>query len=211
MSGAQIVIPLPGEGQTSGARPEPRKPAPGPGPRVIGLDLAAGRSGVALPDGTTLAICEPKIKGKRTLLADLDRMDHITSEIERHLREQPVDLAVIEDYTPGIRSAAAHRLAEISGNVRLACHRAGAAVALVNTMHLKIYATGTAKAEKRDMSMAAYKRTGLEFPTDDECDAWWLRAMGLDRLGHPLVAMPKNRRAALDKVAWPDLTRRETN
>lgn len=179
-------------------------------PRVIGLDLACDSTGVALPDGTTLTIKAPKQAGKtRTLADDLARMDHAAVQIAGLLEHAAADLAVIEDYAPGIKSAAAHRLAEIGGIVRLACHRAGIPIALVNNMHLKIYATGTAKAEKRDMSMWAYKRAGVEFPNSDECDAWWLRAMGLDHLGHAVVELPKVQRAALypktKRDVWPEV------
>jgi len=117
-----------------------------------------------------------------------------------------VDLAVIEDYAAGLRSAAAHRLAEISGTVRLACYRASVPIALVNNQHLKIYAFGKATADKGDMRIAALKRAGIEFPNDDEADAWWLRALGLDHLGHPVVDMPQTNRAVLTKVHWPMLT-----
>lgn len=178
-------------------------------PRVIGLDLACDSTGVALPNGATFTIKAPKQAGKlRTLADDLARMDHAATSITA-LLAGGADLAVIEDYAAGIKSAAAHRLAEIGGIVRLACYRAGVPIALINNMHLKIYATGTTKAEKRDMSMEAYKRAGVEFPNSDECDAWWLRAMGLDHLGHPVVDLPKVQRAALypktKRDIWPEV------
>jgi Holliday junction resolvasome RuvABC endonuclease subunit len=174
-------------------------------PRIIGLDLSAESTGVALPGDSTLTIAAPKKagKGKRMVGDDLHRLNHIATAVEDILALHAVNLAVIEDYAPGIRSAAAHRLAEIGGVVRLACYRAGVPVALVNVMHLKQYATGSGKAEKRDMAIEAYKRFGLEFPNSDETDAFWLRAMGLDRYGHPLVPLPQTNRAALAKPAWP--------
>jgi Holliday junction resolvasome RuvABC endonuclease subunit len=172
--------------------------------KVLGFDLAAERSGVALPDGTTLAITAPKVRGRRTLADDLDRIDHIESRVQDVLVLHRPRLAVIEDYAAGLHSSAAHRLAEISGVVRLACYRAGIGVALVNPMHLKTYATGSSKATKSQMATAAQGRAGLVFPTEDECDAWWLRAMGLDHLGAPIVDLPKTHRAALDKVTWPE-------
>lgn len=176
-------------------------------PRILGLDLAAESTGVALPDGSTLTIKAPKPAGKtRVLTDDLKRLCHIGGEIEQALALQPPDLVVIEDYAPGIRSRAAHRLAEVGGVVRLACHHAGVPIALVNVMHLKIYATGSARVEKGDMRIAALKRAGAEFPNDDECDAWWLRAMGLDQYGHAPVALPKAQRDALGKVTWPEVT-----
>lgn len=188
----------------------PTTAAPNPGaavpPRVVGLDLAAEQSGIAFPDdGTTAVITAAKVKGKRTLADDLARLDRIAGYITDILAHYDVHLAVIEDYAPGIRSAAAHRLAEISGAVRLACWRAGVPIALVNPMHVKVYATGSSKATKSQMATAALKRAGLEFATEDECDAWWLRAMGLDALGHPVIDLPKTHRDALNKITWPEV------
>ncbi|KAB2347308.1 crossover junction endodeoxyribonuclease RuvC [Actinomadura rudentiformis] len=180
-------------------------------PQVMGIDLAAACSGIAMPRGTTHVIREPKARGKkRCLLDDLDRIDHVEEHVAGLLAHYAVDLAVIEDYAAGIKSAAAHRLAEIGGVVRLACHRAGVPIALVNVMHLKIYATGNGHAEKRDMAIAAYKRwNSAEFATDDECDAAWLRSMGMRRLGHPLEDLPQTHLAAMGKVAWPEVAERE--
>lgn len=176
----------------------------GSSPRVLGLDLAAESSGVARTDHTTLTIRAPKAAGKRRALADdLARLDHIEETVAALLAEDRPHLAVIEDYAPGIRSAAAHRLAEVAGTVRLACWRAAVPLALVNAMHLKQYATGRTRAEKGDMRIAALKRAGVEFANDDECDAWWLRAMGLDYLGCPVVAMPSAHRAVLERITWP--------
>lgn len=180
-------------------------------PAVMGFDLSAESTGIALPDGRTFTIKAPKAAGKRrTLTDDLKRLNHIGAELGLVLAFQPADLVVIEDYAPGIRSSAAHRLAEVGGVVRLACHRASVPIALVNPTHLKIYATGNSRADKGDMRISALKRAGIEFPNDDECDAWWLRAMGLDHLDLPPVDLPKINRAALDKVAWPHTPELET-
>lgn len=181
-------------------------------PRVIGLDLAAEASGFALPDGTTRTILAPKLKPsgrKRTLTDDLARLDHIAGQVATYLALHEVDLAVIEDYAAGIKSSAVHRLAEIGGAVRLACYRAGVPIALVNVQHLKIYATGKGGATKTQMGVAAHSRAGLEFRNEDECDAWWLRALGLDHFGHPVVDMPQLNRAVLAKVHWPLLAEPE--
>jgi hypothetical protein len=53
------------------------------------------------------------------------------------------------------------------------------------------------------MVMAAYKRFGLEFPDDNQCDAFWLRAMGLDAYHEPLAVLPAVQRDAMTKVDWP--------
>lgn len=194
---------LPGVGDS--ARPGPageRGEALPVGPRVMGLDLSAESSGVCLPDGTTLAIKAPKVprSRKRTLLDDLQRLDNAEARIAELLEAHRPTLAVIEDYAFGAGGSGAHRGAEISGTIRLACHRSGASIALVNLTHLKIYATGNGKAEKRHMALEAFKRTGLEFATDDECDAAWLRWLGLDLLWHPEFHLPEKNRAVLNQI-----------
>ncbi|MCX4468742.1 hypothetical protein OOK41_00150 [Micromonospora sp. NBC_01655] len=68
---------------------------------------------------------------------------------------------------------------------------------------MKKYATGRGNAGKPEMAVALYKRAGRELADDNQVDAWWLRAAGLDHLGHPPADMPKNHRAALDAVRWP--------
>lgn len=169
-------------------------------PMVIGLDLAAEQSGLALPDGATETIVAPSVKGKRALADDLARMDLIQAHVSDVLFRLKPDMLVLEDYAASLRSAAAHRLAEISGNIRLACWRNGATLALVNVKHLKIYATGSGDATKSQMATAALKRAGLEFATEDECDAAWLRWLGLDLLGVPPFPLPNSHRRILQDV-----------
>lgn len=173
-------------------------------PIVVGLDLSCDQSGVALPDKTTV-IKPPKPSGKRTLVDDLERLAYIEADVRHRLETYRPDLVVIEDYARGLKSASAHRLAEVGGVVRLVCWRAAAPVAIVNVQHLKIYATGKGGATKSQMATAAHKRAGLEFATEDECDAWWLQAMGLDYLGHPVCELPQLHRGALGKVSWPEV------
>lgn len=181
-------------------------------PLVLGLDLSCESTGAALPDGTTTTITAPKQAGKkRTLADDLDRLHHIDRAVraifDGHADEvgRPPDVVAIEDYAPGIRSASAHRLAEVGGVVRLACRDYGIPIALIGTMQLKQYATGKGRADKGELRIEAYKRVGLEFPNDDECDAWWLRAMALDFYDAGVVAVPKSHAVVLHKIAWPTL------
>jgi hypothetical protein len=80
-------------------------------------------------------------------------------------------------------------------------------VGVVPPTTLKKYATGKGNATKPDMRMALFQRAGIDERDDNKVDAWFLAAMGLDHLGCPPVDMPKAHRAALEKVAWPEVTR----
>ena len=174
--------------------------------RVLGLDLAAETSGYAvLPDGPVGTITAPKPRTRRRTLADdLDRLDHVAYAVEALLDDHRPDLVVLEDYAPGLRSSAAHRLAEVSGCVRLVTRRAGVALVLAGVGQIKLYATGKGSATKSAMAVSLFKRAGLEYG-EDEVDAWWAAALGTDHLGVPVVAMPAAHRAVLDRIAWPAL------
>lgn len=88
------------------------------------------------------------------------------------------------------------------------CLEYGHQVVEVPPAVLKKYATGKGNANKGAMVDATARR----FPEvdtgsgdDNRCDALWLAAMGLDQLGRPLTLMPAAQRAALERVAWPEL------
>lgn len=171
-------------------------------PRVIGLDLSMTATGVCLPDGSTFTIAtNPKARDRRLL--------HIVEQITAALGDPGygigADLAVIEEAPPGLKGPAIKAIHMVHGAVRLRLVELGLPYVEVNPSTLKVYATGIKGADKTAMAMAAYKRAGIEFADDNQCDAWWLRAAGLDHLGHAPVDMPKAQRVALDKAIWPEM------
>lgn len=166
-------------------------------PRVLGLDLSLTATGVCLTDGLTLTIKTNAAFGDRRLV-------HIADALTSMLGDTPtgsLDLAVIEDLPK--HAMAAGITGMVHGVARAALIRAGIPYALVVPATLKAYATGRGAGDKSAMILAAYKRAGVEFANDNEADAWWLRAAGLDRLGHPLFPLPAVQRARLDKAKWP--------
>ena len=83
----------------------------------------------------------------------------------------------------------------------------GIPVAEVYARTRMAYATGKGAASKTAIVDAVARRfpdydTGGD---DNICDAIILCAMGADHLGEPFAPMPANHRAALAKVAWPNL------
>lgn len=81
-------------------------------------------------------------------------------------------------------------------------------VAEVKATTLKRYALGRGSGGKGAVIEAVTRRfpryeTGGD---DNVCDAIVLAAMGADHLGCPLASMPASHRAALDAVAWPEVT-----
>ena len=165
--------------------------------RILGLDLSMTASGVCLPDGTTHTIKPNPKDGDR-------RLQHIADHVATALGA--CDLVVMEEAPPGLKGPAIKAIHMVHGAVRLRLLDAGTPYVVINPTTLKRYATGKPAADKTAMAMAAYKRAGIEFADDNQCDAAWLRWAGLDRYGHPEFPLPAGQRHALDKAAWPDLT-----
>jgi Holliday junction resolvasome RuvABC endonuclease subunit len=174
-------------------------PAAADAPRIIGLDLSIKRTGIARIDGTTQAIACRGDDGDRRLL-------QIRTALRDVLSTDTPDLAVIEDLPRD--SHAAKIVGFVHGIVRAELADCRVPYALITGATLKSYACDNGRAEKADMASAAYLAAGAEFPRDkggDECDAWWLRAAGLDHYGHPLFSLPQAQRDRLHKVAWPQV------
>ncbi|QEV64981.1 Holliday junction endonuclease [Streptomyces spectabilis] len=162
--------------------------------RVIGLELSITETGVALPDGDTYPLAPDQQDGDGRLVGIAQSFDDLLAS--------PIHLAVIEDLPKHAHAAG------ITGMVhtRLALLEAGVPYAVVAPATLKAFATGKGTADKTAMALAACKRAGAEFADDNCCDAWWLRAAGLDWHGQPVCRLPVEQRARLAKVAWPALS-----
>lgn len=181
-------------------------------PRVVGLDLSLTATGWATPEAS--GVYHPPRK-----MAGCERLAHLRDQI-MNVRYGPwgtisddgqgnvttgllpVDLVVIEDYAYS-RANQAHQIGELGGVIRLAFHEAQVPFVVAAPTARAKYATGKGTAGKSEVLAAAIRRLGYEGHDDNEADALWLRAMGLDALGHPLVTMPAVNRAALESVAWP--------
>lgn len=162
-------------------------------PHVTGLDLSMTSTGAAWVDGTTETIA-PKVKGDARLIETVRRILACIPTVG--------SLVVIEDLPANAKSAGITGM--MQGAVRHALLERDIPYVSVVPSTLKKYATGKGNAGKPEMAVAAYKRFEMEFGSDDDrCDAWWLRAAGLDALGRPLCVMPAAQRAALVVVNWP--------
>jgi len=173
-------------------------------PAVIGLDLSIAATGVAYPCdcGTVVETWDLPAK-----LGD-SRLEVIASGLAdlcpaKGAEDSP-DLVVIEDLPTHARSAGITGM--VHGAVRVELIARGIPYALVPPATLKKFATGRGNADKTAMALAAFKRAGVEFADDNQCDAWWLRQAGLTALGSPEVDLPQAQVDALAKVDWPEVS-----
>lgn len=165
-------------------------------PLVVGLDLSMTATGIA--HGTGYG--ETVVSNPAASLGDQRLWVHA---IAIRSIARGAALAVIEDVPPA-QAQAIKVLSMVHGAARVALLSIRVPYALIPPSTLKLYATGRGNASKDDMAEAAARRAGgIKFRTSDECDAWWLRAAGLWRLGYPIVTVPAEQCAALVKVRWP--------
>lgn len=166
-------------------------------PRVIGLDLSLTSPGIAYPDGTTARIRTKASDGDRRLVT-------IRHEIEAAIAHYRPQLAVLEDLPVHAHSAGITGM--VHGVVRAVLADAGIPRALIAPATLKAFAVDNGAASKADMVLAASRAAGRLIDTDDEADAWWLRAAGLEAVGYPVVDVTERQTARLAKAKWPPLT-----
>lgn len=173
----------------------------GPGmtdqPRVLALDLSMRSTGVALPNGDLDTI--------RTVPSQGDgRLSRINLAVYDLITCNMPHLVVIEDLPMGIRNAAGGPLGMVHGIVRLRCMNSSVPYLLVPPATLKTYACGKGNARKPDLRVSLLRRTGIDVDDEDQCDAAWLRLLGLDLLGHPVLDLPATHRRALTKLTLPE-------
>lgn len=162
---------------------------------IVGLDLSITATGIAERDGKTFT-AKPASTGDRRLVT-------IRNAVGLHVGG--CDVVAIEDLPVNAKSAGITGM--VHGAVRCALLEWGIPYALITPASLKSYATGKGNCGKPEMAVAAFKRAGVEFGDDNQCDAAWLRWMALDYYGFAEFEVPKAQRAALAKVDWPVLAK----
>ncbi|MGW3025823.1 hypothetical protein [Streptomyces sp. NPDC001221] len=179
-------------------------------PKVIGLDVAMGTTGIAGEGWTDY------VKAKGT--SQHGRFEQQLAGIADHVRH--AGLVVIEGPAFSKNNQGADALSAMRWMVRHHLWQRNIPYVVVNPDHRIIYAVGTAAPKdsatgqrlKGDSLKAVVRQAvadtyGIvtEGPAKyDEADAYILLAMGLHWLGWPLAVVPDTHRRALDSVRWPE-------
>ncbi len=167
-------------------------------PQIAGLDLSLNATGVCLPDGETYTIkCKASQGDRRFTLI----RDHIRTVL-RHARP---DVVVIEDLGR-FKGRTMIVMSMVRACAVLELLDRGTPYVFISPTSLKTFATGNGRADKADMMRSATDWGGPAFTDDNQCDAWWLRQVGLCAYGCPAdarVPVDVKRRAVLDAAAWP--------
>lgn len=183
-------------------------------PPVVGVDPSITGTGLAWPDGRSLAHGEKGITSvpKAPAVIDYPARGQRLLTLAWHLRDLVLGtgyphLVVIEGYE--LHSQASGGLAErcwLWYALVNAFTNQNVPVLVVPPSKLKLYATGKGSGPKAGVIDATARRLP-QFDTggnDNRCDAAWLCAIGCAMLGAPLVELPQANRAALDSLVLPD-------
>ncbi|UBU10003.1 hypothetical protein [Nonomuraea gerenzanensis] len=174
-------------------------------PRVYGLDLSLTGAGIASSAGWSDSIGRVGVTSMP--LAERDLAIYQLAHEITELIGATADLVLIEAPAYSRSNGGAHERAGLWWRVVHRLHGWQIPVAEVLPHLRAVYATGKHTAKKTEVVDAVARRwpkweTGGD---DNRADAVVLMAMGLDHLGHPLTAMPVKHRAALERVAWPEM------
>jgi hypothetical protein len=178
--------------------------------KIIGVDPSMTGTGLCAWDGTTSTV-KTAAKQRDNRLRVINRavadIAYTPGPGLLNRAQVPVDLAVVEEPIQFRAKRTNAALWMVQCAVRMALMDAGVPYVIVNNQWVKAYAGGGGQ-DKDAMARSAYETDGSVFGSDDECDAWWLRQMALDRYG--LLRLGTRRvsaqqRAWLDKVQWPEL------
>jgi Holliday junction resolvasome RuvABC endonuclease subunit len=161
--------------------------------KVLGLDLSMVGTGAA----STGPAGEPVTRLIKTRDKDKDRR---LIQIQAEIRELATgaELALIEAPTP--RSPSSVVSGMVQGAARLVLLDLGIPYGTLMPASLKKFATGKGTGDKVPMAIAALKRAGLEFPDDNQCDAFWLWVAANYKVGQPLYDLPALNRESLGKI-----------
>jgi len=183
--------------------------------RIMGIDPSISSTGISLPDARTVAV-RPKSKDDLRLTEIGEAVSHWT-ELQRP------DLVVIEDLAGHYLGNSARIIPMLHGVIRDRLQVARVPYVKLNPQTLKIFATGHGGADKDEMALAARRRLGRTYTTDDECDADWCRVAGRMAYGlgerteygaDDFLVMPPEQLGYLrrtkggEKIVWPKIGNR---
>lgn len=182
--------------------------------RVAGLDLSLTSTGVTLTlggkPGWTHTV---KSAGKKTddLAARQERLKSLEGRIVGLLKDECLDLAVIENPSYGSKFGSPHDRSGLWWGVVHGLTEYEIPVATVSPQGRAKYGTGKGNAKKPDVFAAAkatYIPLGFDIPNNDVADSVILAAMGSRHLGKPVEgwrggALSLKKLEAMGGAAWP--------
>lgn len=164
--------------------------------KILGLDLSLTSTGFS-HNGEVFSY-GTKLKGA-------ERLSTVSLFVLDYCRENKIDCVVVEGYSFASRNSQAHSIGELGGCVRMRLWDSLIPYVDVPPTSRAKFATGKGNAGKTEVISAISSKTGIVFSgggADDECDAWVLEQMGLQKIGLSKYAWTKEQLSSLEKIDW---------
>jgi Holliday junction resolvasome RuvABC endonuclease subunit len=141
----------------------------------IAIDPSLNSTGVAYDSFrygmVTYAITVKKMRG-------MERLAYVRDQVAHHLDASGADTVIYENYSFGSKGRSVFDIGELGGVLKTLCYEKGLRIVLVPPATLKLFTAGKGTADKDMMAAAILERWGLDFPTNDEADAFALYQLG---------------------------------
>lgn len=185
---------------------------------ILGLDPSLNAFGLAAYDPTVTGqtphdsryITAYTFKSDTRLdMNDPARWEQLIAQVRPYYarRDGVHVIAVVEKLFPTVKGNSHDALVSLRSALLHDMYLTGATFAHVQQATLKVFATGSGNASKKEVLNATRETYGhlLNVGNDNEADALQLLAMGMYRYLLPLASLPMTHTRALDTPEWPDL------
>lgn len=137
-------------------------------------------------------------KGTPLALRGVERLDWLEQRLDESIGSVP-ELVAVEGYSFGSK-ANHHSIGEWGGVAKLLLRRRGMELVAFSPKTIKRFITGDGNAEKSAVSLALFKRWGIEEPQNDKADAVALAIMALCLARPGMVELTKYQTESLGKA-----------
>lgn len=174
--------------------------------RVVGIDPSLTSTGIAC-EGRTRTVDGKASSAPGLQLARVGAIAFEVAAIVSAMTASDYEIiCVVETPSVNARGAGHERIVGLHYLLRHMLEVndwRGTRIVDVAAATLKVFATGSGKADKVDMLLAARERLGYPGKSHDEADALWLEQVGLHLLGDGrAVKLPQTHTRALAKIQW---------
>lgn len=167
--------------------------------KLIGLDISLTSTGYSINENT--GIVSTKTKGP-------ERLSVVNKSILQICLDEKIDCVLMEGYSFASRNSQAHSIGELGGCVRMTLWENGIPYIEIPPTSRAKFATGKGNSGKTEVISAISSKTGKVFSgagADDECDAWVIEQMGLQKMSLSNYSWTKEQLSALEKIDWAPL------
>lgn len=165
----------------------------------LGLDLSLRGTGMCLLSPNNVEETTTSIVRVSPSVSSVVALQTIVNTLRTAITGKGITLCAIEGYSFGSKIGQ-FQMGEVGGVVRLLLHELEVPFVIVPPTMLKKWTTGNGTADKIQMGVATFAEWGLQFPDDNQCDAFNLATVAAACDGSPLNRMNAARKQIVAQI-----------